>query len=158
MQAQDKEVLRQWYLQLVGGLSTTSRSALWWEECSADSMALWWVVRTMAEGCPVLPGLERDLCMNASLSLVLLFMSSHLCLMSFTDLGTWLTDVICLAMPSQILSLSAWHRRIVSLPNSTASFRVTSVTRMSSSSLENLGFLFRSAMFLGLSIPQSIIG
>lgn len=135
-----------------------SRSALWWEECSADSMPLLWVVRTMAEGCPALPGLERDLCMNASLSLVLLFISSHLCLMSFTDLGTWLTDVICLAMPSQILSLSAWHRRIVSLPNSTASFRVTSVTRMSSSSLENLGFLFRSATFLGLSIPQSIIG
>ena len=155
-----------WYSQLVEGLSVPSSSALG-KLCperavsSADSMALSWAVSTMAGARPPAPGPDRDCCMKASLSLVLRFMSSHLCLMSLTERGTWLTEVIFRAMPSQILSLSAWDSRMVSLPKRTASWWVTSVTRMSSSSLENLGFLLRSARgatFLGLNIPQSTIG
>lgn len=155
-----------WYSQLVEGLSVPSSSPLGKLRpervvSSADSMALSWAVSTMAGALPPAPGPDRDCCMKASLSLVLRFMSSHLCLMSLTERGTWLTEVIFRAMPSQILSLSAWDSRMVSLPKRTASWWVTSVTRMSSSSLENLGFRLRSARgatFLGLNIPQSTIG
>lgn len=155
-----------WYSQLVEGLSVPSSSALGKlcperAESSADSMARSWAVSTMAGPRPPAPGPDRDCCMKASLSLVLRFMSSHLCLMSLTERGTWLTEVIFRAMPSQILSLSAWDSRMVSLPKRTASWWVTSVTRMSSSSLENLGFRLRSARgatFLGCNIPQSTIG
>lgn len=154
------------YSQLVEGLSVPSSSALG-KPCperavrSADSMALSWAVSTKAGARAPAPGPDRDCCMKASLSLVLRFMSSHLCLMSLMERGTWLTEVIFRAMPSQILSLSAWDSRMVSLPKRTASWWVTSVTRMSSSSLENLGFLLRSARgatFLGLNIPQSTLG
>lgn len=154
------------YSQLVEGLSVPSSSALG-KLCPeravsrVDSMALSWAVSMMVGARPPAPGPDRDCCMKASLSLVLRFMSSHLCLMSLTERGTWLTEVIFRAMPSQILSLSAWDSRMVSLPKRIASWWVTSVTRMSSSSLENLGFLLRSARgatFLGLNIPQSTIG
>ena len=88
-----------WYSQLVEGLSVPSSSALgkWCPdraESSADSMARSWAVRVMGGARPLAPGPDRDFCMKASLSLVLRFISSHLCLMSLTERGTWLTEVI----------------------------------------------------------------
>ena len=84
------------YSQLVEGLSVPSSSTLG-KPCpdravsSADSIALSWAVSTIAGARPPAPGPDRDCCMKASLSLVLRFMSSHLCLMSLTERGTWLT-------------------------------------------------------------------
>lgn len=117
---------RQRYSQLVEGLSIPSNSALE-KLCpagavsSADLIALPWTLSTMGWAWPPIPGPDSDCCMKASLSLVLRFMSSHLCLMSLMERGTCLTEVTFRAMPSQILSLSAWDSRMVSLPKRTAS-------------------------------------
>lgn len=114
------------YSQLVEGLSIPSSAALGklcpaWAVSSADLMALSWAVSMRGWVWPPIPGPDSDCCMKASLSLVLRFMSSHLCLMSLMERGTWLTEVTFRAMPSQILSLSAWDSRMVSLPKRTAS-------------------------------------
>lgn len=110
---------------------------------SADSIALSWAVSTMVGARP--PARARQgLLHEGQLVLVLRFMSSHLCLMSLTELNLADGGFSCSHAFPNLVPGSAWDSRMGLLPKRTAC-RVTSVTRMSSSSLGELGLPLRSS-------------